>query len=204
MEMKKLFQMLAILLIAFSTKAQLTGEWSDNNGSCYKIRQIGNQIFWYMDGSPRVMNVFVGYIAGNTITGEWADLPGGSMQGNGTLALRIESGNRMIKIDQTGSYGGSVWTRGPCSRTPQARSDLSGIWYDYSNSTGNAGLESRIWQQGDQLRFTNSFNSTAEGYFIDNSNVIATGWEGGLRAKLEDNGRRIMWQNGSIWQRSKR
>jgi hypothetical protein len=203
MKIRKLLQMIVILLFAFPVKAQLTGEWSDNNGSCYKIRQIGNQVFWHMDGSPRVMNVFVGYIAGNIITGEWADLPGGSMQGNGFLSLRIESQNRMTKIDQSGNYGGTVWTRGPCGKTVSVP-NIAGKWYDYSANTGYSGRESYITQQGSQLRFTNTFNSTVDGYFIDPVTVIATGWENGLRAKIEDNGNTIRWMNGSVWQRSKR
>jgi hypothetical protein len=161
-----------------------------------------------MDGLPRVINVFTGYAAGNTITGTWADLPGGTLQGSGTLALRIESQNRMVKIDQTGNYGGSVWTRGSCSKTvanpPTVRPDLSGTWYDYSANSGNSGAVSKITQQGDKLIFTNSFNSTVEGYFLDNTNIIATGWEGGLKAKIENDGRRIVWANGSVWQRTKR
>jgi len=97
-----------LLMMATMAKAQLTGEWKGDNGACYKIRQIGSQIFWSMDDRPRVINVFVGYIAGNTIAGTWADLPGGNIQGSGTLALKIESNNKLVKIDETGNYLGSV------------------------------------------------------------------------------------------------
>ena len=188
--------------------AQLTGEWTNENGGCYKIRQIDNQIFWTLNDPPRVINVFMGYIAGTTITGTWADLPGGNIQGNGTLALRIESPDRMIKIDQSGNYLGSVWTRGACKTSaisqPANLPDLSGVWYDYSAVSGNSGAPSKITQTGGKLVFINSFNNQSEGYFQDNSNIVATGWEGGLQAKLEDGSRRIVWKNGSVWERNLR
>jgi hypothetical protein len=196
---------LLLLVSVVTLNAQLTGEWTDDNGSCYKIRQIENQIYWFMDGSPRVLNVFTGYIAGNTITGRWADLPGGNIQGSGTLALRIESQNRMVKIDQTGDYGGSVWTRGSCQKkVTTAQPNLDGVWYDYSAISGFSGKVSYIKQDGNKLAFTNSFNDISEGSFIDNTTIIANKWEGGLKATLEDNNRKIVWKNGSIWERSLR
>ena len=207
MKTRTIIPILLILLLPKLNNAQLTGEWTDDNDACYKIRQVNNQVFWMLDDSPRVINVFSGVIAGNVITGTWADLPGGNLQGSGTLALRIESATRMVKIDQNGNYGGSSWTKGACLSTvnPTAfRPDLSGIWYDYSAPTGNAGLVCRITQQGDKLVFINFNNNQSGGSFVDNSNVIATGWEGGLKARLEDGAKRIVWTNGSVWQRTKR
>lgn len=208
MNFKTVLQIFAFLLIALSAKSQLTGEWTDENGACYKIRQIENQVFWYMDSRPRVINVFMGYLAGNTISGTWADVPGGNIQGSGTLALRVENQNRMVKIDQTGNYGGSVWTRGACSNTAGntqgSRPDLSGTWYDYSPALGIVGAVSTIKQNGNSLVFTNKFNDSSEGSFLDNSTVIANKWLGGLKATLEDNNRRIAWSNGSVWERNLR
>jgi len=111
-----------LLGTAGNTNAQLTGEWMDDNNGCYKIRQLDNRIYWTMDASPRVINVFSGTIAGNVITGTWADVPGGNMMGSGTLALRIESSTRMVKIDQTGNYGGDVLTKRSCGACPFERS----------------------------------------------------------------------------------
>ena len=96
--------LLLFLLPGFAT-AQLTGEWQDQNGVCYRMRQVDNELWWFADNSPRVMNVFHGLIAGNSITGKWADIPGGQNRGGGTIALRIESNNRIIKTDQSGMYG---------------------------------------------------------------------------------------------------
>jgi hypothetical protein len=121
----------------------LTGAWKDDNGAIYCIRQIGNSIFWRMEGRPEVHNVYNGIIAGNYISGEWADLPGGQIRGNGSLSLRVESKDRLVKVGQSANYGGSVWTRtndadcaaaatgvtaGPGAGTPSNTPDLSGTW----------------------------------------------------------------------------
>jgi hypothetical protein len=63
---------------------------------------------------------------------------------------------------------------------------------------------SHIRQNGDKLTFINTFNQQSEGNFLDNANIIATNWEGGLKATLEDNGQKIVWKNGSVWQRTRR
>lgn len=195
------------VFLAQSARAQLTGEWTDENGGCYRIRQVDNSVFWSYEDMPRVRNVFMGYLAGNSLTGAWADLPGGQIQGSGTIAFRIESSNRMVKINESANYRGTVLTRGACATSGGVVSgypDLSGTWYDYSASTGNAGLVSTIRQQGEQLTFINSYNNQSAGRFLDMSTIVATGWEGGLRARLEDNNRRMVWANGSVWERSRR
>jgi hypothetical protein len=117
--MKNLLEFMLLpmfILLSISGYAQLTGEWKDNNGACYKIRQIDNRIYWSMDGSPRVVNVFVGYIAGGYITGTWVDVPGGNLQNSGTLSLRIDNNSQMTVIGQSRGYGGSVLTRGSCAQ----------------------------------------------------------------------------------------
>ena len=161
-----------------------------------------------MDDWPRVINVFMGYIAGNTITGIWADLPGGNISGSGTLALRVESPDKLVKIDQSGNYLGSVWTKGSCQTSvinpPSSRPDLSGVWYDYSAVSGYSGAVSKITQNGDKLVFLNSFNNQSSGNFLDNSSVVASDWEDGLKAALENGAQKIVWKNGSVWERSLR
>jgi len=111
------FYWILALLLAFSigSKGQtydLTGIWSDEYGSTYKIRQVSEEIFWSVDASPRAINAFYGIISGNTIVGKWADLPEGTLQNSGTLLLRVESNNRMVKVSSSIPYGSSVWTRG--------------------------------------------------------------------------------------------
>jgi DnaJ-like protein C11, C-terminal len=90
----------------------LTGFWQDNSGGHYLIRQVGNRIYWVDDGRPKYLNVFVGTARGRMIDGEWADLPGGQLDNSGTLQLRIESNDRLVKTNSGGvPFGGSVFTR---------------------------------------------------------------------------------------------
>jgi hypothetical protein len=92
----------------------------------------------------------------------------------------------------------------PTVPTVPARPDLSGTWYDYTPNTGNKGQVSRIEQDGDRLVFFNAFGNRSPGRFLDASTVIATAWENGLRAKIEGGGDRIVFTNGSVWQRQRR
>jgi len=118
----------------------LTGAWKDENGTIYCMKQLGNKLFWSMDDRPRVHNVFYGLVTQSYIAGEWADLPGGQQNGSGTLTMRIESNDRFVKIDQSGEYLGSVWTRageaGCAARPavsmpeppPKPPDEMSGTW----------------------------------------------------------------------------
>lgn len=90
----------------------LTGFWQDDSGGHYLIRQVGNRIYWVDDGRPKYLNVFVGTARGRMIDGEWADLPGGQLDNSGSLQLRIESNDRLVKTNSGGvPFGGSVFTR---------------------------------------------------------------------------------------------
>jgi hypothetical protein len=123
---KRFLGSLGIGLILFLTPElaraesyDLTGLWRDDVGAQCRIRQIGNKIHWCTDDRPRVLNVLDGSIDGSTITGAWVDLPGGKLQtGSGTLKLRIESGDRLVKISDSIPYAGSVWTREGASDPP--------------------------------------------------------------------------------------
>ncbi len=123
--------LLFIVHVIYAQPFDLTGLWQDDSGggAVYRVRQIGNRLYWSVDGRPRVINVFFGQISGNTITGEWADLPGGELQGGGTLRLRIESNNRMVKIGESNLYGASIWTRqGEGSGGVTSRCELGKVW----------------------------------------------------------------------------
>jgi hypothetical protein len=97
----------------------LTGLWTDpfETSAKYHIRQIDNQIYWSLDDLPHVTNIFVGTLAGDIITGQWVDLPGGDVQtGMGTLMLRAVSNDQLVKIGESSPYGitpqtGQVWIR---------------------------------------------------------------------------------------------
>src|SRR5690606_1123886 len=89
----------------------LTGLWRDDNGVPYSIRQVGTKIYWSMDGRPRVLNVFFGDLSGGMVSGEWIDLPGGELANSGKLTLRVETPDRLVKIEQSIIYGASILTR---------------------------------------------------------------------------------------------
>jgi hypothetical protein len=123
--------LLLLLFLSITGRAQtynLSGVWYDDGGSKYRVKQIGNEIFWAVDASPRVINVFHGTIAGNSITGKWTDLPEGRLQNNGTLGLRIESNDRMVKVGSSFTYGASIWTRNQPVQPPTNNVPFLGIW----------------------------------------------------------------------------
>ena len=94
--------------------ADLTGVWNCDDGGKYYLRQLTNMIWWYGEAnptSPRWSNVMNGVIEGNTINGNWADVPKGSVMSGGIMVLSIESNNRLRASKKTGGFGGSVWTR---------------------------------------------------------------------------------------------
>ncbi len=100
-------------------------------------------------------------------------------------------------------------TRGPVNKpriisNPSNFPDLSGVWYDYTAQHGNKGSVSTIEQNGKNLIFINEFNDRSEGYFINSQTIIATKWEGGLKASLQNGNQRIVFTNGSVWERTKR
>lgn len=103
------------------TGIDLTGYWLDDNSdmrSCYRIRQVADELFWQMDARPEAVNVFHGVIAGNTVVGEWADLPSGRLSNSGALSLRIEGADRMVKVGFSADYGGNIWRRVSTCGTP--------------------------------------------------------------------------------------
>jgi hypothetical protein len=99
---------------AYQPPTDLTGVWNCDDGGKYYIRQLGNKIWWYGESNPNSpgwSNVMYGTINGNTINGNWADVPKGGSLNNGIMKLMIESNNKMSATQKTGGFGGSVWTR---------------------------------------------------------------------------------------------
>ncbi len=119
-------------------QANLTGVWNGNDGATYYLRQAGVVLWWVgmsAGGGQAFTNVYRGTRQGDTVTGEWADVPLGGTSGAGNLVLRIETGDRLTRTSQTGGFVGSVWTRGA-----GARVDSSDVYYDrgpgYQEDTG--------------------------------------------------------------------
>jgi hypothetical protein len=98
----------------------LTGMWRADDGGTYYLRQIGNILWWNgMSGGNdgfTFNNVFRGTITSstNTITGEWADVPRGTVMGYGTLNLKVVSSTLVQKVSQAGSgFGATTWQKLP-------------------------------------------------------------------------------------------
>ena len=106
----------------------LTGTWAGDDQGVYYLRQVGAQVWWLgMSGvgGPLVLrgtdwtNVYHGTLAGDTVTGTYADVPGGKIQDNGPVVLKLTStsggGISLVRTDpllSTG-FGGTLLT--PCT-----------------------------------------------------------------------------------------
>jgi len=111
--------------------ANLTGQWSCNDGGTYYLRQIGSRLHWYGEvgtgAQPAWTNVFNGSIRDGRITGQWADVPKGRSSGSGKLVLEINNRGTVLRsMEKTGGFKGSRWVRkktaAAASRTlPQAQ-----------------------------------------------------------------------------------
>jgi hypothetical protein len=176
-----------------TSRPNLSGVWYDysassgNSGLVCKITQTGEKLVFTNPANNQSEGNFLDN--STIVAAGW----------EGGLKATLENGGRRIVWKN-----GSVWERNLRPNPPTSRPNLTGIWYDYSAWSGNSGLICKITQSGEKLVFTNPSNDQSEGNFLDNSTIIATGWQGGLKATLEDEGRRINWKNGSVWQRSKR
>jgi len=206
-----------------SSSVDLSGTWRANDGGTYIIRQSGNSISWRGRGG-NFRNSFNGQISGNTIMGYWQDTAGSQTQNSGQLNLRIENGNRIVRISHTGAFAGSTWEKGNAwsnsndqtSTTTNQPSavNLSGTW------RANDGGTYIIRQSGNSIswrgrggNFRNSFNGqirgrTITGYWQDTAGS-QTQNSGQLILRIE-NGNRIVRIGhtgaftGSIWEKALR
>jgi hypothetical protein len=92
----------------------LTGVWDCNDGGTYYLRQLDDILWWFGEPSyePGVWsNVATGIISDDIIYLDWSDVPKGSLMNSGYLVLDIVSSDRLVLLDMSGGFGGSVWTR---------------------------------------------------------------------------------------------
>ena len=94
----------------------LNGVWKNNDGGYYYIRQIGNTIWWSgmsNNGAGTTWsNVFKGTLNGDVVSGDWSDVPRGSILSFGQISLRVyytNTGVQLRKTYSTGGFGGSLW-----------------------------------------------------------------------------------------------
>ncbi len=93
----------------------LNGVWQANDGGTYFVRQIGNNVWWVGmsgDDGKTWTNVFKGVRNGNTVLGQWADVPKGKILSGGILNLNIQGSGGVLGFTRsqvTGGFGGSRW-----------------------------------------------------------------------------------------------
>jgi hypothetical protein len=106
--------------------SDLTGLWQSDDGGTYYLRQFQDHsdlvLWWaglsrngtFQDGLT-FSNVYRGKVIGQSIFGEWSDVPRGQTANHGALNLLFVDGSdieqRLQKTDSTGGFGGSLWTR---------------------------------------------------------------------------------------------
>lgn len=104
----------------------LTGFWQDDKGRAYAIRQIGENVWWSCNALPELRNVFRGTIKDMALSGEWSDLPGGQLNGGGTLTLRIDSADQLTILESRPMngvvYGARTLTRRANDSTTESTS----------------------------------------------------------------------------------
>jgi len=105
----------------------LTGRWNCDDGGTYFLNEFQlasepdiNRMCWAGFGpSDSFTNMFMGVVkdyslSPNTqiISGEWADVPLGKARSFGKLTLRNnEDHTKLYKIQNTGGFGGTEWTK---------------------------------------------------------------------------------------------
>lgn len=111
-----------------SSAIDLTGTWAGDDDGVYYLREIGDEVWWLgMSGigGPLVSrgsdwtNVYHGTLSGDTVTGTYADVPGGKIRDNGPVVLKLtrasDGGLSLVRTDPllpTG-FGGTLLT--PCT-----------------------------------------------------------------------------------------
>jgi hypothetical protein len=111
-----------------SSAIDLTGTWNGDDSGVYYVRQLGDQVWWLgMSGlgGPAVhrgnawTNVYRGTLKGDTVTGTYADVPGGAIQDKGPVVMKLtrtsDGGISLVNVNpvlDTG-FGGSMFT--PCT-----------------------------------------------------------------------------------------
>lgn len=153
----------------------ITGIYSCNDGGFYYVRTIadadGQRLFWFGESSDgRFSNVLVGILratpgrsgAFSIDDGIWFDVPKGGSLSAGTLDLVVEPGI-IQRLQGTGGFGGSRWTkissRPACGARVNLRGvsgeGLTGVWI------GNDGGIYYVRQRGAQIAWFGEGNANS-------------------------------------------
>jgi hypothetical protein len=100
-----------------TTMDNLDGAWACNDSGTYYINQVGSSVYWFGEqdvtsGRPNWANIAYGKRVGNTVSLKWVDVPKGTLSsGNGDITINVASATDMYRLNVTGGFGGSKWTR---------------------------------------------------------------------------------------------
>lgn len=127
-------------------KRDLTGFYKANDNGYYYLRQIGSTVHWFGENpNGSWANVFRGKLTGNTLKGQFYDVPKGGAQGYGSLTLKVSTSGKLITKVSGSSFGGSRWTKTtrPASLPKKraagfsstSKGNLNGAWSGNDNGT---------------------------------------------------------------------
>ena len=96
----------------------LTGTWLGDDGSTTYLRQVALgdsiQIFWASVsalGAYPFSNIFTGYRVGDSIVGQWVDVPQTNDDYIGSMSLVIADDNTIYQVANTLNYGTKIWSK---------------------------------------------------------------------------------------------
>jgi hypothetical protein len=138
------------------------------------------------------------------LTNDVGDTSPASIDSSGNVIVATKWGVRGNVADNCNRIAwsnGSVWYRGNGGvNTTTSGWNLSGKWTGYWTNNPKKLLPASISQSGKQIILTNDVGDTSPASIDSSGNVIvATKW--GVRGNVTNNGNRITWSNGSVWER---
>ena len=96
----------------------LTGTWLGDDGSTTYLRQVilgdSIQIFWASVsalGAYPFSNIYIGYRVGDSIIGQWVDVPQANDDYIGSMSLVVADANTIYQVANTLNYGTKIWTK---------------------------------------------------------------------------------------------
>jgi hypothetical protein len=96
----------------FSEENSLTGGWVGDDNGFYYLREMGDTVWWFGEHPKRLWaNLFKGVRSGDTIKGEWIDIPKGKTSGKGSLELKVDSNGILKLIEESSGFSGSLWLK---------------------------------------------------------------------------------------------
>jgi hypothetical protein len=111
-----------------SSAIDLTGTWAGDDGGVYSLRQLGDQVWWLgmsgiggplVDRGHDFTNVYHGTLSGDTVTGTYADVPGGMIQDNGPVVMKAtktsDGGISLDRVDPVLDTGAALKMLQPCT-----------------------------------------------------------------------------------------